>query len=220
MRLYLSSYKIGKEPQKLVELFRHGKRVAYVSNALDFTGADLERRRKHIDADMNSMRELGFEIEELDLKNYFGRGDELRACMRKLDGLWISGGNTFVLLQAMRKSGLANVVQDLAKERNDFVYAGYSAAGCALSPTLHCYATVDNPMDFPYGGDTETNWAGLGILNFAFMPHYDSDHRESPLVDKEIKFCLENKILFKVFRDGEVLIADTIKDSVEARLGE
>lgn len=211
MHLYLSSYKIGKDPQKLLELFRHGKRVAYVSNALDFTGADAERRRKHIDADMISMRELGFEIEELDLKNYFGKETELRRYLGALNGLWISGGNTFVLIQAMRKSGLANFVQDLAKERNDFVYAGYSAAGCVLSPTLHCYATVDNSKDFPYGGETETNWAGLGILNFAFMPHYDSDHKESQLVDQEIKFCIENKILFKALRDGEALIVDTSK---------
>lgn len=43
MKFYLSSFKIGNEERKLIELTENGnKKVAYINNALDFA-TDLER---------------------------------------------------------------------------------------------------------------------------------------------------------------------------------
>ena len=88
---------------------------------------------------------------------------------------------------------------------SDFIYGAYSAGCCILSPSLKGLQIVDNPEDKPYKY-TETIWEGLGILNYAFLPHYDSDHHESADIDKEIRYCIENKVPFKAFRDGEVEI--------------
>ena len=46
MKFYLSSYKLGNEIAKLKELIpAENKKVAYISNALDFSD-DLARRKK------------------------------------------------------------------------------------------------------------------------------------------------------------------------------
>ncbi len=105
MKLYLSSYKVGDEPEKLTALFSNNKNVGYVPNALDFTKADVERRKGHIEKDMQSLEQIGLHPVLLDLKEYFEKKEILKTKLSELGGLFISGGNTFVLRQAMKLSG-------------------------------------------------------------------------------------------------------------------
>jgi dipeptidase E len=206
MRFYLSSYGVGSDVERLKGLIpRDNAKFGYIPNALDFTGADPERRRKQGLNTMDALRQVGMDPELLDLKDYFGKNSELEAKMSELGGVWISGGNTFVLRQAMRLSGLDEVLKG-SSLRADFLYGGFSAAGCVLAPNLHAYQVVDNPNDFPYSEVIETIWEGLGLVDFAFMPHFDSDHSESADIDREIQYCKEHHIPFKAVRDGEVII--------------
>src|SRR3989344_834653 len=139
MRFYLSSYKLGNEHEKLLVLFSNNKSVGYIPNALDFTQADPQRRKEHIEKDMASLREIGLAPALLDLKDYFGNQEALKNEIQALGGLWISGGNVFVLRQAMKLCGLDNIL--IKGETPDtFVYAGYSAAGCVLSLSLKDYS--------------------------------------------------------------------------------
>lgn len=206
MKLYLSSYKLGDETETLQQwLVSTQKRVGYVPNAFDFTGMPSENRVKHMDFDMEELEALGLTVEVLDLRNYFGKKDALREKLNRLDMLWVSGGNTFVLRQAMRLSGFDELMAEL-QGREDFVYGGYSAACCVLSPSLKGLQVVDDPNNHPYESLKETIWEGLGLIDYAFLPHYDSDHPESDDIDKEVAYCTENGIHFKTVRDGEVIV--------------
>lgn len=206
MKLYLSSFKLGYEKETLKEwLASTGKKIGYVPNAFDFLGMPPENRIKHMDFDMNELKSLGFNVEVLDLKGYFGKKDLLHEKLNTLDMLWVSGGNTFVLRQVMRLSGFDELISEL-KKRPDFIYGGYSAGCCVLSPTLKSLQIVDDPSNFPYPEIHETIWEGLGLIDYAFLPHYDSDHPESEDIGKEVAYCTENKIPFKTLRDGEVII--------------
>ncbi len=202
MKYYLSSYEIGNETEKLKKLIPKG-RIGYVPNALDFTGADPERRAKRNERDMSSLRELGLEVEMVNLQNYFGKRDDLKKKLEELGAIFISGGNVFVLRQAMKLSGLDDILKEIKDE--DFLYAGYSAAGCVLSLSLEGMDIVD-PLDTPYDGQKDIIWNGLGLVDFRFMPHWDSNHPESSDINKEIKYCEEHGIPFRKVRDGEVII--------------
>lgn len=208
MKYYLSSYKLGNETEKLKEMLREtsGKFV-YCPNALDFTSADPERRQSHIEKDMDDLRALGVDIEVLDLKDYFGKEDALREKLLSLGGMYVSGGNSFVLRQAFFLSGLDKILLEMS-DRDDFLYIAYSAGVCVLTPDMKAYAITDDATDFPYPQCTEQIWGGLNIVKFVFEPHYKSDHHESASTDKEVDYCVENKILFKAYRDGEVLILE------------
>ncbi len=105
----------------------------------------------------------------------------------------------------MKLSGFDEILKDFGD--TNFLYAGYSAAGCVLGPTLKCYEIVD-PVDTPYSEQKEVIWDGLGFFDWAFMPHWNSDHPESADIDKEIAFCKENNIPYKAIRDGEVVVID------------
>ncbi len=204
MKYYLSSYELGNRTEDLKRLALKGK-IGYVPNARDYTTADPDKKVKRSDKDMASLNQLGLEVEFLDLQKYFGKREEIKNKLKDLGAIFISGGNVFVLRQAMKLCGLDEILKELLD--TDFLYSGYSAAGCVLASSLKGMEIVD-PLDTPYNDQNEILWDGLGLLNFRFMPHWDSNHPESSDIDKEIAYCEKNNISYKAIRDGEVIVIE------------
>lgn len=204
MKFYLSSYKFGAETAILKTMLPFESKIGHINNSRDRTEEEPGIKSKHQAEEIKQLNQLGFIAEPLDLKHYFGKEDELRNKLNQLDGLWVSGGNTFVLRQAMKLSGFDAIFNEL-KFRQNFLYAGYSAGICVLCDSLKYIAHVDNPTEFPYQ-IKEVIWNGLSIFNYGILPHYDSDHIESEAIGKEIQNCIKNKSLFIALKDGEVLI--------------
>lgn len=207
MKYYLSSYKFGDSVQELKRLQPANKKLGHINNARDWVGADPKRAVAHQLKEMAFLDELGFQSEALDLKTYFGKAEALQEKLNSLGAIWVSGGNTFVLRQAMKLSGFDQFFPTLMA-RKDFLYGGYSAGICVLSDTLKPIDIVDDPNNFPYQEIHQAIYEGLGVFNYSFMPHYDSDHFESEAIGKEIQRCIDNKWLFKALRDGDVLIIE------------
>ena len=105
----------------------------------------------------------------------------------------------------MKQSGFDEV---LLEQDAHFVYAGYSAGACAVTPTLRGIHLVDEPEVVPVGYTEEVTWDGLGLVPFSIVPHYRSNHPESALNEKVIEFFIEHKIPFIALRDGEVYIKE------------
>src|SRR5688500_4122332 len=199
MKLYLSSYRIARRGAELAGLLRGHKRVAVISNALDFS-TDAERLRAGREREISSLAGLGITAEELDLRRYFGAPDELRRALLDLDGLWVVGGNTFLLRRAMALSGLDAMLRERAGDR-EFVYAGYSAGACVLAPSLRGIHLADEPTRVASGYPEEVPWDGLGLVPFAVVPHYQSDHPESPLMEAVVSYFVEHEVPFITLRD-------------------
>ena len=208
MKFYLSSYKLGNEITKLKELIpADNKKTAYISNALDFSD-DLERRKQSEQADIEQLKEVGLnDVEKIDLRDYFGKKAKLEKKLSEFGIIWVRGGNCFVLRQAMKLSGLDEILKDLLKKEN-ILYGGYSAGVCVLAPTLKGMELVDDPNVKPYDNQKETIWDGVGILDYTIVPHYKSDHPESAKVDETVEYMEKNNIPYKPLRDGEVIIIE------------
>lgn len=206
MRYYLSSFKLGGGAHTLASLYDASRPVAYIANALDHV-VNKVWLDEWIATDVRSLGDIGLSAERLDLREYFAADRHIERALEQFSGVWVSGGNVFVLRQAMSLSRFDRFVRS-QRDRDDFTYGGYSAACCVLSPTLKPYARVDDPSAQPYKEATETIWDGLGVLDFAYMPHFQSNHSESSLIDAEVALCIENKIPYRAFRDGEVLVIE------------
>ena len=207
MRLYLSSYRIGDETERLREMTSENVKTAFIPNAMDGY-EDSEQRRMSIEQDLQELRSVGLVPEVIDLKDYFGKEHELKDVLQDTGVIWASGGNTFVLRQAMKLSGLDKLLRELWLGYSNVVYGGYSAGACVMCPTLEGIHLADDPDKKPYGPEHETVWEGLGMVEYCIAPHYKSDHVESPLIDKTIAYYIDNKILFKALKDGEVIILE------------
>lgn len=206
MKLYLSSYHLGNEPRKLKGLVGTNKKAAIIPNALDYS-YDLERRKKSSQQETDDLTNLGFAPEELDLRGYFGKIDALRLKLREYGLIWVRGGNCFVLLRAMNESGFDQVIKEY-KGNDELVYGGYSAGVCVITPTLKGLELVDDAEILPEGYKNQTIWDGIGLINYSFAPHYQSDHPESEAINKTVEYFIENKMLFRALKDGEVIIEE------------
>ncbi len=207
MKFYLSSYKFGDEVEKLVASAPYGK-IGFVPNALDFSAADLERKRKSIAEQIETLSSFGLETELIDLQEYFGKQSELEEKINTLGAVFACGGNTFVLRQAMRLSGLDQILENLRGD-NKFLYAGYSAGVCVLAPDLRPYSVVDDSTDTPYEEIKEVIFSGLGFIEYAVMPHWNSGHPESEAIEDAIELCKRGNIPYRALRDGEVILIDS-----------
>ncbi len=210
MRLYLLSYGLGNHPKELIKLIGVNKNIAVIGNAGDHFGNKKERKES-IQRQVTSLFNIGLIPKEIDLRKYFGKEKELENKLKKFGAVWIKGGNTFVLRKAMKLSGFDKIIKKMLK-KDEIVYAGYSAGWCVLAPTLHGLEIVDNPKEIPVGYSKGVIWSGLNIINYRACPHYKSDHPESADVDKEVRYYKQNKIPYKVLRDGEVIIVNGNKE--------
>jgi len=206
LKLYLSSYKLGDKVEELKRLISAtNKEAAYLPNALDFSD-DPNRRRKGELSDIKELEGLGLRVQLFDLREFFQRRALLERRMNEFGVFWARGGNAFVLRQAMKLSGFDEVLRGLVL-RDDLLYGGYSAGACVLSPSLKGIDLMDNPAAKPYGNRSQVIWTGLGLVDYAIVPHYRSDHPESHLAEKAIEYLRANKVRFRKLKDGEVIVA-------------
>ncbi len=206
MKIYLSSYRIGNNPDELSELVSGQKRIGVIRNALDFSD-DESWIRLGWKLEFADLKRLGFHPEAIDLRDYFGNTNGLRALVQQLDALWVGGGNSFILNSAFHQSGLTEILYEQIPNE-DFVYAAYSAGACILAPTLDGIDIVDDTEVIPPGYPDRVLWEGLGLIPFCVAPHWQSDRPESALIGKSIDYYIENKVPFIALRDGETYIAE------------
>jgi dipeptidase E len=204
MKLYLSSYGIGNDPAKLKKILPKNRKTAYIPNALD-PWLGFPQRKKHEKEIVAELESVGMEVDTLDLRDYFGKRQELGKKLREFGVVWVNGGNTFVLRQAMKLSGLDSILKRLAKT-DKILYGGFSAGACVLSPSLRGTELADDPKADPYKKRAKPIWDGLGLIDYEIVPHYKSRRKETFYNEKELDYYIENKIPHAVLRDGEVIV--------------
>lgn len=189
--------------QKLAEMVGKGNKIAVIGNAMDFT--DEETRKGRLQENFDELRQIGLYPVEIDLRDYFGKPNDLENKMSEFMAVYVRGGNVFLLRRAFAESGFDKWL--LSQKNNpNFVFSGYSAGPCLLSPSLRGMESVDDPNHLGKGYKSEIIWDGLGILDYMFVPHFESDHPESAMVSNEVEYYKKNNIPFKTLHDGEVII--------------
>ncbi|HEX3568755.1 MAG TPA: Type 1 glutamine amidotransferase-like domain-containing protein [Candidatus Saccharimonadales bacterium] len=206
MKLYLSSYFLGNNPAQFAELFAENKKVAIIMNAGDSFGPT--KRPDYLRKEVASLARIGLEGEELDLRDYFNDQAALAAKLQQYGGVWVMGGNSFVLRRAMRQSGFDQVAAELAV--NDrLVYGGFSAGAVVASKTLEGIELIDDPEQLPGGYEPKVIWEGLRLYERSIAPHYKSDHPESAAIDKVVAYFEKKKMPYVALRDGEAIVVRT-----------
>lgn len=205
MKLYLSSYKLGNKQDVLRQWIReNGNKIILIANSRDIF-EDSPRKEERIMRDVESLEELGFEVKNVSLKDYFGNYDKLKSELEGYFAFYAIGGNTFVLRQAMKLSGFDQYLKEISTD-DRYLYAGYSAGICVLAPNLQGLHLVDEPIN-PYNSD-EVVYDGIGLLDYVPVPHYKSDHPESELIDDVVEYMKENNIKYRTLSDGDVIVED------------
>ena len=180
MRLYLASHNLGPYTNELLKLVGEGRKALFIENARDYYPD--EKRANDLQEKLAMLSELGFEVEELNLRDYFGEPDKLRNFIDsyKPDLIYASGGNVFLLATAYRLSGFDEILrEDLARDK--YVYGGYSAGIMAICKTIRLYGhdhLVPERVPEIYGVDAVLD--GVGLVDYQLIPHADvPEHLET-----------------------------------------
>lgn len=127
------------------------------------------------------------------------RGKEAEKEARKIldaDVLIITGGNTFTLMDHLRKSGLDKIIKEFVKKDN-FVLAGWSAGAIILTPKMGVLKIEDYDENLVGLKDL----TGLGLVNFEIFAHYGPKWEK---VISEYEKTTENEV--KKLTDEDYLV--------------
>jgi dipeptidase E len=213
VRLYLSSFLMGDHPEHLRTLVGEDDRGAVViANALD--NAPAEARRNRVGRELVALSDLGFDAAELDLRDYFGQQQRLRDDLAKIAMAWLTGGNVFLLRYALSRSGADAAFRDLLAA-DALVYAGYSAGPCVLANSLRGLDAVDDVGAVTQIYGAEPVWDGLGLLDEAFVPHYQSPgHPETAAMEVVVARYRAEGTAYRTLHDGQALVVNGLDTMV------
>ena len=167
-QLFLCSYFAGVK-----ELFRQyasekqlGKQILFIP-----TAGNVEEYRGYIDEALQTFADLGFQVEILDISACDRETAQAKIFQSKL--LYVSGGNTFYLLQELKKKQLLSLIREQIVD--GMVYVGESAGAIITAKDID----YNNLMDEKEVAEELHDTAGLDEVDFYVLPHVG----EEPFVE-------------------------------------
>jgi dipeptidase E len=160
-KLFLSSYFL-----KVASLFPGfigedctSKKVVFIP-----TAALNERGAFYIAADRKALQRLGLIVEELEVSK--ASKEEIEESISAADYIFIAGGNTFFLLQELRRKGADKlIVEEINKGKP---YIGSSAGSAIASKDIGYVRYMDSPKAAP---DLNGDFSALSVIDFHIVPH-------------------------------------------------
>ncbi|EAD7780469.1 peptidase E [Listeria monocytogenes] len=138
-----------------------GKTVTFIP-----TASKVEEVVFYVEAGKKALEDLGLIVEELDVAT--GTLEEITATLKKNDFIYVTGGNTFFLLQELKRSGADKLIlEEIAKGK---LYIGESAGAVIMSPNISYIQSMDSVKK----ATNLTNYDALNLVDFSILPHYNN----------------------------------------------
>ena len=168
-------------------------------------------RDEYADMARDRYAKMGYEVSSIHTAS-----DPIEA-VNRTDAVFIGGGNTFRLLNALYQANLLEPIRNRVK--NGMPYIGSSAGSNVAGPTIR--TTNDMPIIQPPSFDS------LELVSFQISPHYldpnpDSTHMGETQEDRIVEFLEENDTPVAGIREGAMIRIDNgvtiLKGSRGARI--
>ncbi|EDO0828964.1 peptidase [Listeria monocytogenes] len=138
-----------------------GKTVTFIP-----TASQVEEVVFYVEAGKKALEDLGLIVEELDVATE--TIEEITATLKKNDFIYVTGGNTFFLLQELKRSGADKLIlEEIAKGK---LYIGESAGAVITSPNISYIQSMDSVKK----ATNLTNYDALNLVDFSILPHYNN----------------------------------------------
>lgn len=194
--LFLCSYFAEVRPlfEKFAEQYELEKKVLFIP-----TAGDVEEYRDYIDEGRAIFADLQFDVVPLDIAA--ATETAVREKLAQASCLYISGGNTFYLLQELKRKNLLPLIRERINQ--GMVYVGESAGAIIASNDIS-YSQI---MDDKSLTSDLTDYAALGLVDFSVLPHWG----ESPFeeITEQTAAVYEGQLqLLKLTNQQAVLVND------------
>ena len=143
-----------KEKQK-------GKTITFIP-----TASLPEKVKFYVAAGKKALEKLGLVVDVLEIST--ATKEEISNKLQSNDAIYISGGNTFFLLQELKRTGADKIIIKQVKAGK--LYVGESAGSIILSPNVEYVRGMDDVQAAPY---LET-FSGLELVDYYPLPHHSN----------------------------------------------
>lgn len=202
MKLLLTSTGLPNQIIKSKFLELVGKDPKDITIGFIPTAADPYDDKWFLDASINEINEMGMKLKMIDLKD--ANEQSLQKKLEDCDVIYVNGGNTFYLLDWVRKSGFDKVIKPLLE--NGKVYIGTSAGSILLGPDISI-SGWDPTWDTNDVGLTD--FSGLNLVPFATSPHFTEAERE--VIERRME---EVNYPVKAITDAQAIVVDGDKQEL------
>lgn len=127
------------------------------------TASSIYPDQAWLDLDRGSLRDQGFVVVDVD-PELVSAASFTRA-LGEVDAVFVSGGNVFHLLGALRHAGADRPLVDAV--RRGLPYIGVSAGACVTGPDVAPLALLDDPAE----AAPLTSTTALGLIDVTVVPH-------------------------------------------------
>ena len=139
-----------------------GKTVTFIP-----TAALPDKLDFHIKYSMELLAKMGLKVDEREIST--APHSDIANKLENNDYIYVTGGNTFFLLQEMNRSGAGNLIK--AQIEAGKLFIGESAGAILLAPDIEYSKDTDNPLIAPQLKTFEA----LNMIDFYPLPHYKND---------------------------------------------
>ena len=139
-----------------------GNTVAFIP-----TASIHEAYTQYVEDGKNALRALGLRIKEVEITQL--DKDKIAKTLVDCDCIYISGGNTFFLMQELKKTGTDQLIKEQVERGK--LYIGESAGAMIFAPNIEYAKRMDNHLALT---PNFNDFTGLGIIDFYPVVHFNS----------------------------------------------
>ncbi|ABV67143.1 peptidase, S51 family [Aliarcobacter butzleri RM4018] len=180
-----------------------GKTVTFIP-----TASKVEKVVFYVNSGKKALQKLGLIIDELDIST--ASNDEINSKLRNNDFIYITGGNTFFLLQELKKTGSDKIIIDEINKGK--LYIGESAGAIVTSANVEYAKRMDDVKKAP----NLTEFSGLNLVDFYVIPHYTNFPFEKT-VEKIIEDYSSKLNLSPISNKDAILVVDNKIDFIQIK---
>ena len=195
MEILLMSYLAGTKA--IVEKYLSkmtDKKITFIP-----TAGNVEEYTGFIDEGVGMLKELGYEIEIVDIAKY--EEEVLKDKFLKAGCICISGGNTFYLLQELKRKNLTELLSGRIKE--GMFYMGESAGAMIMSKDI-VYSQI---MDDKNAATELKDYFGLNVFKYYILPHI-GEYPFKETAQETLDFYKDKIDLIPINNSEAVLVKD------------
>jgi dipeptidase E len=154
----------------VVDLFDQFTKGKYKGKTITFipTASLPEKVKFYVGAGKRALQKMGLVVVELEIST--ATKEEISSILHSNDAIYITGGNTFFLLQELKRTGADKIIVKQIKAGK--LYVGESAGSIILSPNVEYVKDMDDVQAAPI----LESFSGLDLVDFYPVPH----HTNSP----------------------------------------
>lgn len=159
-KLFLASYfaQVATLLPKYINEECVGKKVAFIP-----TASNVEKVTFYVAADKKALQKLGLTVNEIDIAK--ATQAEIKNTLNECDYIFVGGGNTFYLLQELKRTGCDRLIKKHIASGK--LYIGSSAGSIILAPDIAYIASMDDPKLAP----NLSSHISLHAVDFFVLPH-------------------------------------------------